>query len=118
MSNEATGTGRPVWVRWDDLPEQAPMAGLTLRALTGDQLMANRVTVAPGTTIPSHQHPEEQIGIVLSGGLEVTIGDETRSLGPGEAFAIPADVPHGVVVGPAGATLLDVFTPPREAYRT
>jgi hypothetical protein len=43
----------------------------------------------------------------------------TRSAtcGPGGTWRILGDVPHEVTVGPDGAVVIDVFSPPREDWR-
>jgi quercetin dioxygenase-like cupin family protein len=50
---------------------------------------------ADATRFDAHVHPEqdETIG-VLSGEFEVAVGDDRRTLGPGEEFTLPAGVPH------------------------
>ena len=59
------------------------------------------------TVVPMHAHGG-QWGVVLEGRFELTIGDETRTVGPGETYEIPAGVQHGAKV-PAGVKLIDVF---------
>jgi quercetin dioxygenase-like cupin family protein len=109
---------RPVWARKDDLPPFSPIAGLAMQSVTGGKLMANWVTIEPHQVVPRHQHPHEQLGVMLEGATELTIGDETRLLRPGDAYAIPPDLPHSATTGAEGCVVLDVFTPPREDYRS
>jgi quercetin dioxygenase-like cupin family protein len=45
--------------------------------------------------------------------MTFTIGDETRTLGPGGTWNIPSMVPHRAVAGPEGAIALDAFAPIR-----
>ena len=59
------------------------------------------------TEVPMHAHGG-QWGVVLEGSFELTIGEETRSVGPGDTYEIPAGVQHGARV-PAGVKLIDVF---------
>lgn len=105
------------WSKWDVIPEQNPVSGVRLQAFTGDNLMVARVRLEPASVIPAHDHPHEQMSVVLEGSLEMTLGGESREMGPGDVVAIPGNAQHGVVVGPSGATVIDVFTPPREDYR-
>lgn len=107
---------QPVWTRKDDLPGFSPVAGLVMQSVTGGKLMANWVTIEPHQIVPRHQHPHEQLGVMLEGALELTIGDETRLLRPGDAYAIPPDLPHSAATHAEGCVVLDVFTPPREDY--
>ena len=63
-----------------------------------------------GTLVESHAHPEEQMGYIIKGSLEVTIGDEKAVLGAGDAYFAPPDVPHSfVAIGETEA--VDVFSP-------
>ena len=107
----------PTWARKDDLPGFSPIPGLVMQSVTGGKLMANWVTIEPHRVVPRHQHPHEQLGVMLEGALELTIGDETRLLRPGDAYTIPPNLPHSAATHEEGCVVLDVFTPPREDYR-
>ena len=75
-----------------------------------------RVSGEAGGHVPTHSHPHEQIGTVLSGELELTIGDQPpRLLYPGEGYAIPSGVPHSARWPVAGA-VFDIFSPVRTEY--
>ena len=106
----------PAWARLADQPGFSPIPGITMRSLTGGRLMLNRVEIDPDIEVPRHNHAHEQAGLVLEGALELTVGDETRTLRPGDAYTCPPDLPHRAVAGPAGCVVLDVFSPPREDY--
>ena len=109
---------QPTWARKDDLPGFSPIPGLVMQSVTGGKLMANWVTIEPHRVVPRHQHPHEQLGVMLEGALELTIGDETRLLRPGDAYTIPPNLPHSAATHEEGCVVLDVFTPPREDYRS
>lgn len=91
--------------------------GILGRALHGDELTLGLVELEPGIHLPEHQHPNEQLGMVIEGSIIFTVGDETRELGPGGTWRIPGDTPHTADVGPDGAVVIDVFTPPREDWK-
>lgn len=91
--------------------------GVSTRLFPGDQAMLSFVKVEPGASGALHHHPEEQWGYVLSGGGKRFQGDEVWDFGPGDFWRTPGGVPHTVEAGPDGALILDVFAPPREAYR-
>lgn len=107
----------PVWFRRDQLPVFAPFPGLAMQTVTGTNVMAIWVAFDPNFEVPSHHHPHEQMGLVLEGHLTITIGDETRVLGPGDAYAIPPNVPHGATTAGDGCAVIDIFSPPRNDYR-
>lgn len=89
--------------------------GINIKAVYGTQCSASFLELDPMTKIPEHHHPNEQLGFVLKGELEYTIGTETRTCRKGTGFLIPPNTPHsGVVVSREGAQVLDIFAPPRD----
>ena len=67
--------------------------------------------------VPEHSHENEQLGIMISGSVEFRVADESRQLGPGDTWSIPANTPHEVHTGPEGAIMVDVFAPVREDWK-
>ncbi len=58
-------------------------------------------------------HEGEEGGIVLSGRLEVTVDDERRILGPGDAYYFESRRPHRFrCVGPVACEVISACTPP------
>ncbi|MDR6665413.1 cupin domain-containing protein [Rhizobium sp. 1399] len=58
-------------------------------------------------------HEGEEGGIVLSGRLEVTVDNERRILGPGDAYYFESRRPHRFrCVGPAACEVVSACTPP------
>ena len=51
--------------------------------------------IAPGDRIPLHTHPINEVIAILEGTPEVTLGEDTRKVGPGAIVFIPAGTPHG-----------------------
>ena len=83
------------------------------RRIEGERITFALIELAPDSVVPGHRHENEQLGMVITGSVTFTIGDETRELGPGGTWRIPSDVPHQVTTGPAGAVVIDVFAPIR-----
>ncbi|HEU0235962.1 MAG TPA: cupin domain-containing protein [Candidatus Limnocylindrales bacterium] len=86
------------------------------RAVEGERITFAVVELAPGAVVPEHRHEAEQVGIVIEGTVTFTIADETRDLGPGGTWRIPSQAPHTVVAGPAGAIVIDTFSPTRDDW--
>ena len=86
------------------------------RRVQGDRITLAVVELAPDAVVPGHQHEAEQLGMVIEGLVHFTLGDERRTLGPGGTWRIPSNVPHQVTAGPVGATVIDVFSPPRRDW--
>ncbi len=91
--------------------------GVELRAFAGTNLMLSVVRLEPGSMVLDHSHPHEQMGILIEGRLEFTIGGVTRILVPGDMWRIPGGVVHKVKALDQPALALDVFHPIREDYR-
>jgi quercetin dioxygenase-like cupin family protein len=113
---EQRASFQPAFYRVNQLPMFSPVSGIDMQAVVGGALMANWVRLAPHTEMPMHEHPHEQLGVILEGEMELTIGDEARRIGPGEAYTIPGGVRHGGRTFEEGCLALDIFSPPREDY--
>ena len=90
--------------------------GVAIQTCAADKMMLSLVDLAPGSVVAEHAHPHEQVGMVVRGQLVFTIGDETKTLGPGDMYRIPGGVRHKVVILDEPAQALDIFTPVREEY--
>ncbi len=90
--------------------------GVSIRSSACRSMMISVVDFEPGAEVLVHSHPHEQVGYLVSGRLEFTIGDQTRTLGPGDQWRIPGGVPHRVVAVGGPAVAVDVFNPVREDY--
>lgn len=110
-------TGEPQFVRFEDIRSFELAAGVSGRPLFGAGAMLNLIEFEPGAVVPEHEHPHEQLGIVLRGTQILVIEGEEHALGPMEGSVLPGGVRHGAHCGPEGATVLDVFQPVREDYR-
>jgi unsaturated pyranuronate lyase len=95
--------------------ELAP--GAVARAVWGEKGMLNVVELEPGADVALHAHPHEQLGLVLTGSIMMTVGGVTQECGPMDAYVVPGGVEHGATAGPQGATVVDAFVPVREDYR-
>jgi len=95
--------------------ELAP--GVMARIASGEKVMFSLVTLAPEAVAPEHSDPHEQMGMMVSGTMELTVAGETRILSGSGIYLVPGGVPHKAVAGPQGAVALDTFSPPREEYR-
>jgi unsaturated pyranuronate lyase len=96
-----------------DLRPYAIWDGVTARVVNGDRMTLATVDLGPNVKVPEHHHENEQLGFVIRGTLVFTIDGESRELRPGDTYVIPSHVPHGVVAGPEGCTVVDVFAPIR-----
>lgn len=62
---------------------------------TGGAYCLLEVSLAPGMAVPRHTHTcEDEVYFVLTGELEVTVGEKTFVLRPGDTLLAPRDIPH------------------------
>jgi quercetin dioxygenase-like cupin family protein len=102
-----------IFTRLAEIPPQQIWDGVLARTVEGDRMSFAVVELSPGSVVHEHDHPNEQVGIVLRGSLTFTVGGETRTLAAGDTYNIPSGVRHHVVSGPEGAVVVDVFSPVR-----
>jgi len=88
-----------------------------ITTLAGEHIQFSIADIPDQSGVPRHSHINEQMGIILSGELDFTIGDETKRMKPGECYRIPGGVPHSVYAPNGPVKVLDVFYPIRDEYR-
>lgn len=116
MGADTDGAGE-MFVRWADAEPVEMLPGLIRRTLgCSERLMIAEFRAKSGVEVPSHSHPHDQVGYVISGEMEMTVGQQTEFLGPGDSYAIPGDVAHGARFV-TECVIVDCFGPPREDYR-
>ena len=101
----------------EGIPPRTLAPGVTAKIASGERMMFSLVTLAPDAVVPTHSHPHEQMGMMVSGTMAFTIEGETRVLSGNDMYFVPGGVPHAAKGGPGGAVALDAFSPPREEYR-
>jgi quercetin dioxygenase-like cupin family protein len=104
------------FIDWDQIPTNEVAPGVRIRAPYGENLMLSLLEMDEGAVVNRHHHPHEQGGILLEGRMELSIGDDTRMVEPGEAYLIPPNLPHRAVAIGGPAKVLDIFSPIREDY--
>lgn len=108
-----------VLYHWDELPEDHPMDLISRRRITGTQMMVARVELGTGFRVPTHEHENEQIAVVLSGCVRFVIGAEgggaRRELiaASGSVVYLPSGIPHAAEAL-EDSVVLDMFSPPAE----
>jgi len=97
------------------LPEERINAQVSRRIANGKNAMIVWWKMKPGASVAPHAHPHEQIVWVLSGKMEIRIGDKRHVCGPGDFLLIPSGIEHeGVVL--EDTEVVDIFSPPREDF--
>ncbi len=98
------GEGRALWF----------LGGLYEILIAGEETDGRatvmRMTVPAGTGSPPHSHPGDETLYVLSGEIEVHIGDDVVAAGPGAVFHYPAGTREWFEAT-TEATVLVTYTP-------
>ena len=70
----------------------------------------------PGQSQKVHVHAgADKFYLVVTGKARITVGEETREVGPGTVVWAPADLPHGVAQALERTVLLVAIAPPPTA---
>jgi quercetin dioxygenase-like cupin family protein len=87
---------------FETLPVHHNGANLSRSILEGtthsnDHMEVHETTLAPGSSPhPPHQHPHEELFLMMKGTLAVTIAGKTTEIGPGSAAFVHSGELHGV----------------------
>jgi quercetin dioxygenase-like cupin family protein len=114
-------TAIPGFFKISDIPAIELAPGVSLQLLSGEKTMMSIVTFQPGTFVPLHSHPHEQLGTTLQGEMLLYIGGleekYAQVVKAGDTYVIPGGVLHAArPLGDGHCIVLDVFSPPREDY--
>ena len=85
------------------------------RDLTGKamQILHEHYRAGSDTGEQMLTHDAEEGGVIIRGKLEVTVGDQVRVLGPGDAYYFDSRTPHRFKnAGPEECEVVSVNTPP------
>jgi quercetin dioxygenase-like cupin family protein len=93
-----------------------PIDRIFLKTLSyGDKTLLAEFRLEQGAVLPRHRHPHEQTGYLVSGSIDLTIGEVTHRAGPGDSWSIPGDVEH-TAVAREDSIAVEVFSPVRQDY--
>jgi quercetin dioxygenase-like cupin family protein len=84
---------------------------------TTDEAMLCEFFLLRGSHVASHNHMNDQVGYVVRGSMDFTIGGVVYRLEAGDSYAIPGGIFHSVDVL-QDSIVIDTFSPPRDDYRT
>lgn len=81
----------------------------------GDKTLLTEFRLGKGAILPQHSHPHEQTGYLVSGRLDLTIGEVTHRVEPGGSWCIPGNMEHSAVAH-EDTVAIEVFSPVRDDY--
>ena len=91
--------------------------GIKTRIFPGEQAMVSIVNVDPNAEGKVHSHPQEQWSFLITGSVTRIQNGEKILVEKGDFWCTPGGIKHGIIGGPTGATIFDVFAPQREEYK-
>jgi quercetin dioxygenase-like cupin family protein len=90
--------------------------GVTTRVFVGEKAMLSVAKLEPNSAGELHSHPQEQWGICIEGDcIRIQDGREIP-VKAGDFWCTPGGIEHGIRAGAQGATVVDIFSPPRPEY--
>ena len=96
---------------WNGVEPFEFVDGVSLHAIGGDQVLLCRVRYEPGKRVSRHSHEDtEQLMVVIDGSVTMTIGEETRQLGPGDVVCVNRGIEHELYSA-EGVTFFEALAP-------
>ncbi len=68
--------------------------GVDIYTTVCQHVMLSLVEMQPGAVVEEHSHPHEQMGLMLEGVADFTIGDQKQRVAVGQMWRIPGGVVH------------------------
>lgn len=100
-----------------DFPSKKLAPGITGYYAHGEKHSFGLVELKEGSSVPLHQHMNEQITYIIEGQLDMMIDGKPFSLTTGMYHVIPSNIPHSAIAA-TDCKLIDTFSPVREDYKT
>ena len=92
------------------------LEGIDLTTLVhGDKTLMGQFKLAKGSIIPTHSHPHEQTGIIISGKLRFVVEGEIMDVESGDSWCLLGGVGHSAEAL-EDSVVIEVFAPVREDY--
>jgi quercetin dioxygenase-like cupin family protein len=108
--------GGPQHLNWSGIPVERPGEGIERQMVVGERMMICRFRFAPFLVTPEHEHPHEQMSIVVSGRVRFFVEGEERIAVPGDVLHFPPNCWHGATMLDEEVVLIDIFSPVREDF--
>jgi quercetin dioxygenase-like cupin family protein len=99
-------------VAYAQQPEAIKRTLLQKGDFPGDRMVTQLmlIEVIPNGLVARHTHPGGEVGYVLEGTIEFTIGEQPpKVFKQGDTYMIPVSTPHVAKAGPAGVKLMGTF---------
>jgi len=105
-----------MFYKQDDSGYRLSVPGVWMKTMVyGDKSLLTEFKLEAGHILPRHAHNNEQTGYLVSGTIQLTIGETTYEVKPGDSWSIPGNVEHGAKII-SDSVAIEVFSPVRKDY--
>ena len=105
-----------MFVKKDTRNFKTLMEGVSMRPLAFEQkTLLCEFKLEKGHKLPSHDHPYEQTGYLISGKMNFRIGTQWYLAEKGDSWSIPENVEHEVEIL-EDSVVVELFSPIRPDY--
>jgi len=105
-----------MFAKTNTYPYRELMQGVTMRPVAqGEKGNLCEFRLSKGHRLPSHRHPYEQTGTLVSGKLNFRIENTWHLAEPGDGWSVPANAEHEVEIL-EDSVVLEMFNPVRPDY--
>ena len=92
------------------------LEGVVLTTLVhGEKTLMGQFKIAKGSIIPTHSHPHEQTGVMISGKLRFNVNGEISDVETGDTWCLLGNIEHSAEAV-EDSVIIEVFSPIREDY--
>ena len=106
-------------IKNDTANEFCPIQGVYMSLVgDGEDMTFIKIRIDPNSILPLHAHPNEQIGTCLEGTGWMTSNGVQYEINQGDTWTIPSGEEHMFKAGDTQIKIIEVWSPPREDYRT
>lgn len=90
--------------------------GITGFYAHSDNITFGYVELKARSSVPLHQHIQDQITYIIEGELDMIINNEACSLSAGMYHVIPSNIFHSAIAR-TDCKIIDAFSPSRDDYK-
>lgn len=83
-------------------------AGVAGGLLISEKLQVGVFDLAPGATMPTHEHNNEQFTLVAEGDIQACVGGASHRVSARYVIHVPPRLSHGIIAGANGARIVTV----------
>ena len=102
--SERTGRGSSARM----VPGLQLASGVSGGLLISEKLQVAVLDLAPGATLPTHEHENEQFTLVAEGDVQASVAGTSHHVKERFVIHVPPQVSHGIVAGTKGARIVTV----------